>query len=263
MYARCCSAARATVDRLALRKRQLAATQSIRRLPHDRPHNEQPNSKFQTPNSNGASRSNDWPSEFEVWSLELSFLLIFAVPSMTRRQLTVAQFVAAIVTLACYVAGFASAPTADLPQQLTSPDFWKLSAELSEANGTFRSDNLLSNEIWLQHVIPELTKTAKTWAGLPRRRARAELHLHRRDQAGHGVHRGRPPRQPAAAPDVQGALRAVDRPRRLRLEAVREEASGRADHRRRRRSRSSTRTRKCRPARRSSRKRSKRSRTIC
>ena len=81
---------------------------------------------------------------------------------MTRRQLTVAQFVAAVVTLACYVAGLASAPTADLPQQLNSRDFWKLSEELSEPNGTFRSDNLLSNEIWLQHVIPELTKTAKT-----------------------------------------------------------------------------------------------------
>ena len=80
---------------------------------------------------------------------------------MTRRQLTVAQFVAAVVTLACYVAGLASAPTADLPQQLNSRDFWKLSDELSEPNGYFRSDNLLSNEIWLQHVIPELTKTAK------------------------------------------------------------------------------------------------------
>lgn len=80
---------------------------------------------------------------------------------MTRRQLTVTQFVAAIVTLACYVVGFASARTADLPQQLSDRDFWKLSEELSEPNGSFRSDNLLSNEIWLQHVIPELTKSAK------------------------------------------------------------------------------------------------------
>ena len=80
---------------------------------------------------------------------------------MTRRQLTVTQFVAAIVMLACYVAGFASARTVDLPQQLSDRDFWKLSEELSEPNGTFRSDNLLSNEIWLQHVIPVLAKSAK------------------------------------------------------------------------------------------------------
>ncbi len=80
---------------------------------------------------------------------------------MTRRQLTVTQVVAAIVTLACYVAGLSSAPTADLPQQLADRDFWKLSEELSEPGGTFRSDNLLSNELFLQHVIPELEKTAK------------------------------------------------------------------------------------------------------
>jgi hypothetical protein len=78
---------------------------------------------------------------------------------MTRRQLTVAQFVAALATVACYVASFASARSADLPQQLTAKDFWKLSQDLSEPNGTFRSDNLLSNELFLQHVIPDLLKT--------------------------------------------------------------------------------------------------------
>lgn len=80
---------------------------------------------------------------------------------MTRRQLTVANVVAAIVSLACYVVSLASARPVDLPQQLSARDFWKLSEEMSEPNGTFRSDNLLSNEIWLQHVIPELQKTVK------------------------------------------------------------------------------------------------------
>src|SRR6266478_4225505 len=37
----------------------------------------------------------------------------------------------------------------------------KLSSELSESNGSFRSDNLLSNEVWLQYVIPALTEVAK------------------------------------------------------------------------------------------------------
>ena len=43
-----------------------------------------------------------------------------------------------------------------LPDRLTDQEFWKLSEEFSEANGFFRSDNLVSNEIWLQWVIPDL-----------------------------------------------------------------------------------------------------------
>lgn len=48
-----------------------------------------------------------------------------------------------------------------LPSRLTDQEFWKLVTDFSEADGTFRSDNLLSNEVWLQHVIPDLLKTAK------------------------------------------------------------------------------------------------------
>jgi hypothetical protein len=49
-----------------------------------------------------------------------------------------------------------------LPAQLTDQEFWKISSDFSEADGFFRSDNLLSNEIWLQRVIPELLTTVKT-----------------------------------------------------------------------------------------------------
>src|SRR5688572_12463513 len=48
-----------------------------------------------------------------------------------------------------------------LPTQLSDEEFWKLSSDLSEPDGTFRSDNLLSNELWFQYVIPELTQTAR------------------------------------------------------------------------------------------------------
>ncbi len=48
-----------------------------------------------------------------------------------------------------------------LPSKLGDHEFWKLVTECSESDGWFRSDNLLSNEIWLQYVIPELTKTVK------------------------------------------------------------------------------------------------------
>src|SRR6185503_9425139 len=48
-----------------------------------------------------------------------------------------------------------------VPQRLTDEQFWKLSATLSEDDGSFRSDNLLSNELGFQYVIPELLKTAQ------------------------------------------------------------------------------------------------------
>jgi hypothetical protein len=48
-----------------------------------------------------------------------------------------------------------------LPSQLTDQEFWKLSSESSEEDGTFRSDNLLSNESYFQYVIPSLRETTK------------------------------------------------------------------------------------------------------
>jgi hypothetical protein len=56
----------------------------------------------------------------------------------------------------------APAPVAArLPDRLSDRDFWALINDLSEPNGSFRSDNLLSNEIWLQYVIPDLLNVAK------------------------------------------------------------------------------------------------------
>jgi hypothetical protein len=49
-----------------------------------------------------------------------------------------------------------------LPERLSDEEFWKLSSDLSEPDGYFRSDNLLSNEIYLQYVIPDLLNVAKT-----------------------------------------------------------------------------------------------------
>jgi hypothetical protein len=48
-----------------------------------------------------------------------------------------------------------------VPAQISDDEFWKLSAMLSETDGSFRSDNLLSNELNFQYVIPELLETAK------------------------------------------------------------------------------------------------------
>jgi hypothetical protein len=48
-----------------------------------------------------------------------------------------------------------------LPARLTDAQFWRLVTDVSELNGTFRSDNLVSNEVAMQTVIPELTRVAK------------------------------------------------------------------------------------------------------
>ena len=48
-----------------------------------------------------------------------------------------------------------------LPTRLGDQAFWKLVTDLSEPNGSFRSDNLVSNEIRFQWVLPELTRTVR------------------------------------------------------------------------------------------------------
>src|SRR5207244_963063 len=48
-----------------------------------------------------------------------------------------------------------------LPARLSDRDFWKLVEDVSEPNGSFRSDNLLSNELQFQDVIPELLRVSK------------------------------------------------------------------------------------------------------
>ena len=48
-----------------------------------------------------------------------------------------------------------------LPERLTNEEFWKLSQDMSEPNGYFQSDNLVSNEVYMQWVIPDLVSRVK------------------------------------------------------------------------------------------------------
>jgi hypothetical protein len=84
---------------------------------------------------------------------------MFSSP-MTRSRLALSGLLIAVVS-AWYLSVLpsAGAGSATLPQQLSDKTFWALSTSLSEPNGYFRSDNLVSNEIWMQHVIPDLLKT--------------------------------------------------------------------------------------------------------
>src|SRR5688572_13011155 len=49
-----------------------------------------------------------------------------------------------------------------LPARLDDQEFWRFTEEFSEPSGYFRSDNLLSNEVGFQYVIPELVQRART-----------------------------------------------------------------------------------------------------
>lgn len=84
---------------------------------------------------------------------------------MTRRRVAVASVTIAVLICLGGPARLSGLPGSDsLPVRLADQEFWKLSAESSEPDGWFRSDNLLSNEVGLQYVIPELIRTASSGA---------------------------------------------------------------------------------------------------
>jgi hypothetical protein len=70
-----------------------------------------------------------------------------------------------LIAAAVLFLGSFAAPTlwarADLPGRLSDQEFWRLTDDLSESNGFFRSDNFLSNETAYQTVIPDLVATVK------------------------------------------------------------------------------------------------------
>ena len=57
---------------------------------------------------------------------------------------------------AVVLTGTAAQAQSTIPQRLTDKELWQLNASMSEPNGYFRSDNLLSNETGFQAVIPAL-----------------------------------------------------------------------------------------------------------
>ncbi|HXW07076.1 MAG TPA: hypothetical protein VD833_17715 [Vicinamibacterales bacterium] len=80
---------------------------------------------------------------------------------MTRRFLLLVLGSVLAVSFATPLPHPTAAGRGNLPARLTDDQFWKLVTDFSEPDGHFRSDNLLSNEIFLQHVIPDLVRTAR------------------------------------------------------------------------------------------------------
>jgi hypothetical protein len=79
---------------------------------------------------------------------------------MRQRPLTLAGLVVVLVAVA-WSAGPAAERRGDLPDRLSDQEFWRLTEELSEPNGYFRSDNLLSNEQVFARIVPELVSRTK------------------------------------------------------------------------------------------------------
>ena len=86
-------------------------------------------------------------------------LRLYHVEAMLSRRL----FAAGLVVIACFTVRPSTGVGAatDFPARLTDPEFWTLTEQLSEPNGSFRSDNFLSNERGYQTVIPGLVGRIK------------------------------------------------------------------------------------------------------
>src|SRR5437879_3470299 len=78
--------------------------------------------------------------------------------AMDPRRTTVrfSILAVAVAALMLCVTPTSRSLTQELPQRLDDRTFWTLVTEFSEPNGFFRSDNLVSNEMVFQHVIPAL-----------------------------------------------------------------------------------------------------------
>src|ERR1700733_10329614 len=77
----------------------------------------------------------------------------------------------AAVAVALGALVWTSVPAGATPAQvgpsdrLTNHEFWDLIDQLSEPNGFFQSDNLVSNEDTFQYVIPDLLKVVPPGRG--------------------------------------------------------------------------------------------------
>ena len=59
------------------------------------------------------------------------------------------------------VALMALPAAAQIPTRLTDQEFWRLASEFSESDGTYHSENLVSNEIRFQQIVPNLISKVK------------------------------------------------------------------------------------------------------
>ncbi len=84
------------------------------------------------------------------------------LPTTHRRQLAAALASAVMCASVLFYTYGHGVAARSVPEQLGDQQFWQLIEDISEPNGYFRSDNLLSNENAFQHVVPTLQSTLPT-----------------------------------------------------------------------------------------------------
>jgi len=77
------------------------------------------------------------------------------------RRLSVSALVVWALLATVSIGPVGQAPVEPLPLRLSDTAFWRLSTSLSEADGSFRSENLVSNEHTYQYVIPSLRRATR------------------------------------------------------------------------------------------------------
>jgi hypothetical protein len=93
--------------------------------------------------------------ESQIFFTEISILsAVFASP--LRRRVLAALLSVGVAAGILVLAPHGRAAAETLPKQLSDRAFWQMVVDFSEPSGIFRSDNLVSNEVTFQYVIPEL-----------------------------------------------------------------------------------------------------------
>src|SRR5678815_3889576 len=79
---------------------------------------------------------------------------------VSARRIQAAIALSMMAALAVPLASQARPSPEQLPGRLSDSEFWRLASEFSEPDGTFHSENLVSNEQQFQAVIPQLLQAA-------------------------------------------------------------------------------------------------------
>src|SRR5689334_18849644 len=66
-----------------------------------------------------------------------------------------------LLLITAFSLGFQTQPAASLPDRLSDDEFWQMISSFSEPDGTFISQNYVSNELSYQSVIPDLLKRTR------------------------------------------------------------------------------------------------------
>ena len=81
---------------------------------------------------------------------------------MRRHRILPLVPIAVLLVLGASFTPYGTLVNAQIPSRLTDQEFWRLSESISEPDGAFRSDNLLSNEMVFSRLLPDFLAQVKS-----------------------------------------------------------------------------------------------------